>query len=208
MVRLAFFRRRNGRTTPGPTDLGKLGDGELAAALAAGDVQAADVLYTRYAGPAYSLAMRILGDPSRAEDVVQEAFVRVWKSAATFQAARGSLRSWLLTIVRNRALDHVRGTTHERDEVELPGELRAEGEGSNPWREVSRSLERQAVRDALDALPAEQRQVIELAYYGGHTQPEIAAMLGAPLGTIKGRTRLAMEKLSSYLQGRGLIEDD
>lgn len=205
---MAFWRRRNGRTAAGASDLAELGDGELVAALAAGDVDALDVLYARYAGPAYSLAMRILGDPGQAEDVVQEAFVRVWKAAASFQATRGSLRSWLLTIVRNRALDHLRGTTRERDEVELQFEVRAEGEGSNPWREVSRSLERQAVRDALDALPGEQRQVIELAYYGGHTQQEIARMVGAPLGTIKGRTRLALEKLSSYLQGRGLIEDD
>jgi RNA polymerase sigma-70 factor, ECF subfamily len=194
--------------TPGRKDLSELSDTQLAAALGAGEVDAMDVLYQRYGGPAFSLAVRILGDRARAEDVVQEAFVRVWRRVGSFAADRGSLRTWLLTVVRNCAIDNLRGSGREREELELQVEVRAEGEGSNPWREVSRSLERQAVRDALDALPRGQRQALELAYYGGYSQQEIARMVNAPLGTIKGRTRLGLEKLCSYLQGRGLIDGD
>jgi RNA polymerase sigma-70 factor (ECF subfamily) len=90
--------------------------------------------------------------------------------------------------------------------VEIGPELPAHGVGSDPWRDVAESLERQAVRQALASLPPDQRQVVELAYYGGYTQREIAEIVSVPLGTIKGRTRLALEKLSSYLLGRGLID--
>jgi RNA polymerase sigma-70 factor, ECF subfamily len=185
----------------------ELSDAELATALAAGEIDAMNTLYARYGGLAYSLAVRILGDPGRAEDVVQDAFVRMWKRASSFDVRRGSLRTWLLTVVRNRAIDYLRGLSgRERDEIELPEGLRAEGEGSDPWREVSQSLERRAVREALGVLPREQRQAIELAYFGGYSQQEISRMVDVPLGTIKGRTRLALEKLCSYLQGRGLID--
>jgi RNA polymerase sigma factor (sigma-70 family) len=184
-----------------PSDL------ELAAALTAGDMAALDTLYVRYGRLAYSLALRILGDPGRAEDVVQEAFVKIWSRAPSFDAARGSLRTWVLTIVRNSAVDQLRHASgRERDELALLAEIPAQGEGSDPWREVAEALERKSVRDALRALPAEQRQVIELAYFGGYSQVEISRMLGIPLGTIKSRTRLAHEKLCSYLQGRGLTD--
>jgi RNA polymerase sigma-70 factor (ECF subfamily) len=186
----------------------ELSDPELAVALAAGEVDAVDALYLRYGGVSYSLAVRILGDPGRAEDVVQDAFVRVWKRASSFDARRGSLRTWLLTVVRNRAIDQLRGTAgHERDELELQVEVPARGAGADPWREVSQSLERDAVIGALGSLPREQRQTIELAYFGGYSQQEISRMIDVPLGTIKSRTRLALEKLCSYLQGRGLIDD-
>lgn len=182
-------------------------DRELAVALAAGNADAVDALYLRYGRVSYSLALRILGDPGRAEDVVQEAFVRIWKRAASFDASRGSLRSWLLTIVRNRAIDYLRGTgARERDELELLVEIPAEGAGADPWREVSQGLEREAVNSAVNSLPREQRQTIELAYFGGYSQLEISRMIDVPLGTIKSRTRLALEKLCSYLQGRGLID--
>jgi RNA polymerase sigma-70 factor (ECF subfamily) len=187
--------------------MAELSDHQLALALARGEIDAMNVLYLRYGGLSYSLAVRILGDPGRAEEVVQEAFVKVWTRASSFDAARGSLRSWLLAVVRNRAIDYLRGVSaRERDELELQVEIQAEGEGSDPWREVSQSLERSAVRDALGVLPVEQRQVIELAYFGGYSQQEISRMVDVPLGTIKSRTRLAIEKLYSYLQGRGLID--
>ena len=189
--------------TPRKSDLSDL---DLVQALAAGDIDAVHALYARYGRLAYSLAVRILGDPGRAEEVVQDAFVRVWKRAASFDAGRGSLRTWLLTVVRNRAVDYLRGTAREWHELELLGEVRAEGEGSDPWREVSQSLERAALRDALAVLPLEQRQAVELAYFGGYSQQEISRMVNVPLGTIKSRTRLALEKLCSYLQGRGLID--
>ena len=191
-----------------PPQRSELSDAELATALAAGQLDAVDALYSRYGALAYSLAVRILGDPGRAEDAVQDAFVRVWQRAGSFDPNRGSLRTWLLTVVRNRSVDYLRGTAaRQRDELELVADVRASGSGSDPWREVSQSLERRAVLEALAVLPREQRQVIELAYYGGYSQSEVARLVGVPLGTIKSRTRLALEKLCSYLQGRGLIDD-
>ena len=185
----------------------ELTDPELIAGITAGEVEALRVLYQRYGTLAYSLAVRILGDPGRAEDVVQDAFLRLWTRAGSFDASRGSLRTWLLTTVRHRAIDYLRGRAgRERQELELSSEVAAHGVGADPWRDVAESLERQAVRQALATLPPDQRQVIELAYYGGYTQREIAEIVSVSLGTIKGRTRLALEKLSSYLLGRGLID--
>jgi len=184
-----------------------LADPELVAQLAAGSQEALAELYDRYGRLAYSVALRVLGDPGRAEDVVQEAFLKIWHRAASFDARRGSLRTWLLASVRNRSIDYLRGRgAHERQELELQPALTAVGQRSDPWREVSLSLERSAVREAMGNLPAEQRQAVELAYFAGYSQREIADMTRVPLSTIKGRMRLALEKLSSYLQGRGLVD--
>ena len=129
----------------------------------------------------------------------------IWKHASAFDARRGSLRAWLISSVRNRAIDYLRGRgAHERQELEL--QPRVAAAGADPWREVSLALERSAVREALGSLPAEQRQAVALAYYGGYSQTEIAGMTHVPLSTVKGRMRLALEKLSSYLQGRGVID--
>lgn len=182
-------------------------DRELAVRLAAGNQDALAELYDRYGRLAYSVALRVLGDPGRAEDVVQDAFLKVWKSAAQFDVEKGSLRAWLMTAVRNRSIDYLRGRgAHERDERELNIEVESTGMSSDPWREVSLSLERKAVRDALSNLPVEQRQSVELAYFGGYSHREIAAMTRVPLSTVKGRMRLALEKLSSYLRGTGLVD--
>ena len=182
-------------------------DLELAEALAAGDLDALARLYDRYGPLAYSVALRILGDPGKAEDVVQDAFLKLWHGASRFDAHRGSLRTWVITAVRNRSIDYLRGRgAHERREEELQPEV-AYGEGPpDPWREVALSLERAAVRDAMASLPAEQRQAIELAYFGGYTHSEISDMTRVSLGTVKGRMRLGLEKLSSYLRGRGLVD--
>lgn len=189
-------------------DLRDLSDAGLAAALSRGEVDALGELYDRYGSLAFAVALRVVGDAGRAEDVVQEAFLKVWRSVATFDAQRGSLRGWLLAGVRNRAIDSLRGRgAHEQAEVELQPEVEASGSGFDPWREVSRSLERAAIQEALASLPAEQRQAIELAYYGGYSYSEIAEMSRVPLSTVKGRARLALEKLHSYLAGRGLVTD-
>lgn len=137
--------------------------------------------------------------------------MNVWNHATSFDAERGSLRAWLLTSVRNRAIDYLRGRGgRRRGEEELPPDVLDRSEGSeglsDPWREVALSLERGAVRDALTSLPVEQRQVIELAYFGGYSHVEISSMTHLPLGTVKGRMRLGMEKMSSYLRGRGLVD--
>lgn len=165
------------------------------------------MLYDRYAALAYGVAMRVLGDPARAEDAVQEAFLNIWHRAATFDADRGSIRAWLLTSVRNRCIDYLRGRgSRERREQELSPDVDYAPSASDPWREVSLSLERTAVRDAIASLPTEQRQVVEMAYFGGYSHTEIAEMSRLPLGTVKGRMRLALEKMGSYLRGRGLVD--
>jgi RNA polymerase sigma-70 factor (ECF subfamily) len=149
----------------------------------------------------------VLDDPGRAEDAVQEAFLRIWNHASSFDARRGSLRTWLLTSVRNRSIDYLRGRgAHERQELELQQVLAEDAPRSDPWREVSLSLERSAIREAMTNLPAEQRQAVELAYFGGYSHREIADMTRVPLSTVKGRMRLALEKLSSYLQAKGLVD--
>ena len=133
--------------------------------------------------------------------------MNVWNHAASFDAERGSLRAWLLTAVRNRSIDYLRGRPgRERGEQELAPDAAYGASPADPWREVALSLERDAVRAAMASLPVEQRQVIELAYFGGYTQHEIADMTRAPLGTVKGRVRLGLEKMSSFLRGRGLVD--
>ena len=184
-----------------------LSDPDLAAGLAAGNQDALVELYDRYGGLAFAVASRILGDPGRAEDVVQDAFLKIWCNAAQFDGERGSLRTWLIMAVRNRSIDTLRGRgAHEREERELKPDVQATGPTSDPWREVSLSLERTAVREAMDSLPLEQRQTVELAYFGGYSHREIAHMTVVPLSTVKGRMRIALEKLSSYLTGRGLVD--
>jgi RNA polymerase sigma-70 factor (ECF subfamily) len=182
-------------------------DLELAAALAHGREEALAQLYDRYGGLVYSVALRILGDPARAEDAVQESFFNVWNNAGRFDANRGSLRAWLVTTARNRSIDYMRGRAgRERREQGLDVESAGAETASDPWREMSRSMERTAVREAVASLPPEQRKAIELAYFDGYTCREIAELTQAPLGTVKGRLRLGLEKMASYLQGRGLLD--
>lgn len=188
--------------------LGGVTDTELAERLTAGDVGALEVLYDRYGALAYSIAVRVLGDSGKAEDVVQDVFLKVWNNAGGFNPGRGSLRTWLLSSVRNRAIDYLRGrAAHERAEKEIPEQVAAVGAGSDPWREVSLRMESEAVREAVNSLPAEQRQAVELAYFGGYSHPEIAQMIRVPLSTVKGRMRLGLEKLHSYLLGKGFVYD-
>jgi len=200
-------RRVHGPAVGGDQVVAAAGDQELAAGLAAGNHEALAELYDRYAGLAYGVAIRVLGDPGRAEDAVQDAFMNIWNRAASFDTNRGSLRAWLLTSVRNRCIDYLRGRgAHERQERELQPEAAYALSASDPWRDVALSLERTAVRDAVASLPQEQRQVVEMAYFGGYTHTEIAEMARLPLGTVKGRMRLALEKMGSYLRGRGLMD--
>lgn len=199
-------RARGGRHFVAETgDRGR--DAGLAAGLAAGRDEALAELYDRYAPLAYGVAIRILGDPGRAEDAVQDAFLNVWSRASTFDPERGSLRAWLLATVRNRCIDVLRGRAgREMRERELEPEAAYALSPSDPWREVALSLERTAVRDAMASLPTAQRQVIELAYFGGYSQAEISGMTRLPLGTVKGRMRLGLEKIGSFLRGRGLVD--
>ncbi|HEY6378644.1 MAG TPA: sigma-70 family RNA polymerase sigma factor [Candidatus Dormibacteraeota bacterium] len=160
-----------------------------------------EVLYDRYGRLAYSLALRILGDEGAAEDVVQESFLAIWRRSATYRPERGSLRTWACSIVHHRAVDRLRGRSG-RARQDLPLQAApAESNLSDTWEAVAAELERDDIRTALDRLPAEQRQTIELAYFGGYTQSEIAALMKVPLGTVKGRTRIALGKLRDALAG-------
>src|SRR2546430_5180321 len=160
------------------------------------------MVYDRYGALAHSVAVRILGDSRLAEDIVQEPFLKLWNSASPFDAGKGSLRAWLLTSVRNRAIDQLRGRgAHERREMDLESaeSVHAAGAGADPWREVSAAMERDAVRDAMARLPAEQRQAVELAFYGGFTyRGDAENARGAP-STVKGRMRPSLAKMHSYL---------
>lgn len=185
-------------------------DAEIGRALAAADADALALLYDRYAAIAYSVAVRVLGDAALAEDIVQESFLKVWNNASSFDPSRGSLRAWLLTLVRNRAIDQLRGrAAHERRELEIdsPAATRTAAKESDPSEAISMSLERDAVTEALSRLPSEQRQAVELAYYGGYTLREIAEISKVPMSTVKGRLRLALEKLHTYLEAKGLLDD-
>ncbi len=156
-------------------------------------------LYERHARGALGLALRMLGDREAAEEVVQEAFVALWRGAHTYEPARGSVRTWLLGIVHHRAIDRLRGRVSL---AALPDDLGADPSAPDPWTLAAQRLDHAAVRQALDGLPPEQREAIELAYFTGLTQAQIAQMLRLPLGTVKGRMRLGLARLRTLLQDR------
>jgi len=180
--------RAPGRTTSVVDDI----DRGVLARVADGELDALSELYDRYRTMAYSIALRVTGDATLAEDVLQEAFLGAWRHAGRYVAGKGSVKTWLLAIVHHRAIDAVR---RRRPSTALP-----EREDAPPpaltipdlWGEVSAHLDAATVRAALAELPDAQREAIELAYFGGLTQQEIAARTGAPLGTVKGRMRLAL----------------
>ncbi|HEX5164266.1 MAG TPA: sigma-70 family RNA polymerase sigma factor [Thermomicrobiales bacterium] len=188
--------------TQPPNDEGH-SDGDLLARIAARDDAALGDLYDRYSGLAFGLAYRVLRDRGQAEDVVQEAFLAVWRRAATFDAARGSARGWLTSIVHNAAIDRRRGRfRHQQDEVDIEDHAWRLAD-DDVWEDVSRRLDREQVRRALAQIPNEQRETLELAYFGGLTQAEIAAQTGEPLGTVKSRARLGLRRLEGLLRGSG-----
>jgi RNA polymerase sigma-70 factor (ECF subfamily) len=170
-----------------------------------GDPRAFEVIYERHASAAFSLAYRMMGTRSAAEDVTQEAFLSLWRSGQRYDRARGSVRTWVLGIVHHRAIDALRrATVHDRRRASDEGlEERFEA-GERTDVEAARREESGTVRAALDGLPADQCQVIELAYFGGFTHTEIAEMLDAPVGTVKGRMRLGLKKMRERL-GHGAV---
>ncbi len=161
-----------------------------------GDTRAFEVIFDRHAGAAFSLAHRMCGRRPLAEEIVQEAFMSLWRSTARYDPSRGSVRCWVLRVVHNRTIDAFRRelSSASQDVFEewiseaLPARERTE-------EEVERRSEARLVRSALEELPSDQRQVIELAYFGGFSHTQIAAALGLPAGTVKGRMRLGLSKL-------------
>jgi RNA polymerase sigma-70 factor (ECF subfamily) len=172
-------------------------DEMLLAAIGSGDTEALGLLYDRYNRLAIAVAYRVLGDHIAAEDTIQDAFLSVWRRVVSFDPQRGSARGWVLTIVRNAAVDRRRGrharALHDATLDDVTFRLATDGEET--YAAVAASVEATRVRDALALLPSEQREAIELAYFGGLTHQEIAERTGAALGTVKGRMRLGLHKL-------------
>lgn len=186
--------------------LKQLADEDLMAAGRDGDARAFEVLFDRHAGPAFSLAYRMCGSRARAEDIVQEAFLALWRAGGRYDESRGSVRTWVLSIVHNRAVDSFR-----RESLRAARPLEEESAVERLQAaelteiEVERRSEAERIRGALQALPDEQRQVIELSYFGGFTHQEIAEMLSLPAGTVKGRMRLGLGKLRIELAEAGVL---
>ncbi len=172
------------------------GDDELIAAVARRDSSALVALYDRYGRIAFALAYRILEDAALAEETVQDAFLLVWRRASTFDPTRGgNVRAWLLTVVHNRAIDARRRYIDRRQRPVPLENVEAVLSVPDVWPEVSARLTREEVRAAVETLPAEQRQAVELAYFEGLTHQEISQRINVPLGTVKGRLRLGLKKL-------------
>ncbi len=184
-------------------------DAVLVKRVADGDAVALEGLYDRYGRPVYSLALRMLRDPETAEELTQEVFVRLWRYAATFDPQRGRFSSWLLGITHNLALNEVRRQQSRPRKADLPGDddERADDpvDASADSAEAAwLNIRRQALVDAMKQLPEAQRRAIELAFFEGYTHVEIANLLGDPLGTIKSRIRIGMQRLKELLLAQGI----
>lgn len=183
-------------------------DEDLLVRVGGRDKEAFEAFYDRYERRAFSLAYRIVGDRAQAEDVVQEAFLSVWKNAERYESSRGSAGGWALGIVRNRAIDHLRSKASRTPDLDHDDDATLENKAS-ALRTEEMAVQREAgreVRSRLVELPENQAKVIGLAFYGGFSQTEISDLLELPLGTVKGRMRLGMEKLRGELsayQGDG-----
>jgi RNA polymerase sigma-70 factor, ECF subfamily len=182
------------------TELATISDEELLALVLRRQEAALGAIYDRYIRLVYAVALRITGDRETAEEVVQDVFQNVWQAASSFQPGAGSFSAWLLGITRHRAIDATRSKRERGRAREQPlDEVRSSGDESSLDREVGQRLLRDTVQTALGTLPPNQRQTIELAYYGGLTRAEIAERLNEPLGTIKTRMRLGLSKLRDLL---------
>ena len=176
-------------------------DDVLIRALAGRDISALAALYDRYSRLAFALAYRILGESEAAEDVVHDAFLSVWRGAESYRRERGNVRGWVLSIVHHRAVDLLRRkTTFRPAPLDAASERPAEDDTAE---EAERNLEHETVRAALEGLPSAQRRTIELAYFGGYTHVELAELMGVPLGTVKGRMRIGLQKLRRVLEAQG-----
>jgi RNA polymerase sigma-70 factor, ECF subfamily len=176
-------------------------DATLLRRMSEGDERALGALYDRWSSAVHSLVLHIVRDRDEAEDVVEETFWQAWRQAARYEPARGTVATWLLTIARSRALDRLRAVRRSREDAEpVPPELDvATGPTADPAGYTEAAERRARVVAALEALPREQREALELAYFGGLSQTEIAAQTGQPLGTVKTRMRLALQKLRVQL---------
>jgi RNA polymerase sigma-70 factor (ECF subfamily) len=181
-----------------------LADKDLISHVGQGDAEAFAVLYDRHSRAAYSLAYRMMGERQTAEDLVQDAFLKVWRSAGSYRAERGSVRTWLLSIVHNRGIDQLRSLASRRRTQEKIEASAPRSQPSEAFAQSWRNSQREQVREALKTLPSEQLKILELAYFSGYTHVEIAELLGLPLGTVKGRMRLALKKIRDYFDSQDM----
>ncbi len=182
-----------------------LADEDLISFVGRGDAEAFAVLYDRHSRPAYSLAYRMMGEKQAAEDLVQDAFLKLWRSATSYRADRGSVRTWLLSILHNRGIDQLRSLASRRrtqDKIEVSA---PKSQPSEAFAETWRNSQREQVREALSTLPQEQLKILELAYFSGYTHVEIAEILDVPLGTVKGRMRLGLKKMRDYFGSQDMV---
>jgi RNA polymerase sigma-70 factor, ECF subfamily len=175
-----------------------LADENLISFVGQGDAEAFTILYDRHGRAAFSLANRVMGERQAAEDLVQDAFLKLWRSATSYRPERGSVRTWLLSIVRNRGIDQLRShasrrRTQDRLEASAP-----RSQPSEAFAETWRNSQRDQLREAMNTLPPEQLKVLELAYFSGYTHVQVSELLDEPLGTMKGRMRLGLKKMRDY----------
>ena len=175
-----------------------LADEDLLSFLGQGDSEAFTILYDRYGRAAFSLAYRVMGERQAAEDLVQDAFLKLWRSATSYRPERSSVRTWLLSIVRNRGIDQLRSHASRRRTQDRIEAFTPCSQPSEAFAETWRNSQRDRVRDALNTLPPEQLKVLELAYFSGYTHVQVSELLDVPLGTIKGRMRLGLKKMRVY----------
>jgi RNA polymerase sigma-70 factor (ECF subfamily) len=179
-----------------------LADEDLISLVEATDAEAFATLYDRHSDAAFSLAYRMMGERQASEDLTQDAFLKVWRGASSYRADRGSVRTWILSIVHNRGIDQIRSQaswrrTQEKIEASAP-----RSQPSEAFAETLRNSQREQVREALNTLPPEQLKILKLAYFSGYTHVEISDLLGLPLGTVKGRMRLGLKKIRDYFESR------
>jgi RNA polymerase sigma-70 factor, ECF subfamily len=179
-----------------------LADEDLISLVEAADAEAFATLYDRHSRAAFSLAYRMMGERQASEDLMQDAFLKVWRSAKSYRAERGSVRTWILSIVHNRGIDQIRSQASRRrtqDKIEASA---PRSQPSEAFAETLRNSQRNQVREALDTLPPEQLKILELAYFSGYTHVQISDLLRLPLGTVKGRMRLGLKKIRDYFESR------
>jgi RNA polymerase sigma-70 factor (ECF subfamily) len=173
-------------------------DEDLISLVGQGDAEAFTTLYERHSHAAFSLAYRMMWERQASEDLAQDAFLKLWRSATSYRPERGSVRTWILSIVHNRGIDQIRSQASRRRRQE---EIEASAPRSQPseaFAETWRNSQREQVREALGTLPPEQLKILELAYFSGYTHLQISELVDVPLGTIKGRMRLGLKKMRDY----------
>ena len=181
-----------------------MADEDLMALVDGEDSEAFAGLYDRHVRAAYSLAYRMMGEKQAAEDLTQEAFLEVWRAARSYRPERGSVRTWILSIVHNRGIDQLRSSASRRRTQDKVEAVAVTTQPSEAFAETWRNSQKVQVREALKVLPPEQLKVLELAYFSGYTHSEIAELLDLPLGTVKGRMRLGLKKIRDYFEDRGM----